>query len=111
MSTEQPFHLPIRSLTDSLVTKGLVYELSHTMSLSMPIFPQHVQYTLALIRRHSDPHPSSRPGKSSFASEIVVMSAHTATHIDALGHFSRDGKLHGGCLAHDAESREGMLRL
>jgi kynurenine formamidase len=107
----EPLQLPVKSLMNSLVTDGRVYELSHRMSPGMPIFPQHVQYTMSLTRRHSDPHAYPRPGKSSFATEIIVMSAHTATHIDALGHFSRDGKLHGDCLAHDVESREGLMRL
>ena len=107
----EPLQLPVKSLMNSLVTDGRVYELSHRMSPGMSIFPQHVQYTMSLTRRRSDPHAYPRPGKSSFATEIIVMSANTATHIDKLGHFLRDDKLHGDCIAHDVERREGHLRL
>jgi kynurenine formamidase len=107
----EPLELPIKSLMTSLVRDGRVYELSHPMSPGMPVFRQHVQYTISLNRRHSDPHAQPRPGKSSFANEIIVMSAHTGTHIDALGHFSRDGKLYGHCIANEVESSDGLAKL
>jgi kynurenine formamidase len=94
------------------VTEGAkVYELSHTMTTSMPIFHAHVPYSLALHRRHGDPHPVKRKDGSSFANEIIVTSGHSGTHIDALGHFSRDGCLHGGIRASEVETRDGFREL
>ena len=61
-----------------------VYELSHAMAPSMPVYHQHIPYSLALHRRHGDPHPQVRQDGSSFANEVIVTSGHSGTHIDAL---------------------------
>src|SRR5262249_3833444 len=68
-------------------------------------------YSLALHRRHGDPHPVIRQDGSSFANEIIVTSGHSGTHIDALGHFSRNGCLHGGIKVSDIETRDGYREL
>ena len=52
----------------------------------MPVYTPHVPYSLALHRRHGDPHPAKRRDGSSFANEIIITSGHSGTHIDALGH-------------------------
>jgi kynurenine formamidase len=88
-----------------------VYELSHAMAPSMPVYHQHVPYSLALHRRHGDPHPVKRKDGSSFANEIIVTSGHSGTHIDALGHFSRNGCLHGGIKVSEIETRDGYREL
>jgi len=88
-----------------------VYELSHAMAPSMPVYHQHVPYSLALHRRHGDPHPVKRKDGSSFANEIIVTSGHSGTHIDALGHFSRNGCLHGGIKVSEVETRDGYREL
>jgi kynurenine formamidase len=84
-----------------------LYELSHAMAPSMPVYHQHIPYSLALYRRHGDPHPTKRMDGSSFANEVIVTSGHSGTHIDALGHFSRDGCLHGGIKVSEVETRDG----
>lgn len=84
-----------------------IYELSHAMAPSMPVYHQHIPYSLALHRRHGDPHPAKRMDGSSFANEVIVTSGHSGTHIDALGHFSRDGCLHGGIKVSEVETRDG----
>lgn len=94
-----------------LVASADIVELSHAMDASMPVFPQHIPYTLTMNRRHGDPHPAPRMGDSSFSNEVIVMSAHTATHIDALGHFSRCGCVHGGVPAHSIETPRGLTSL
>lgn len=101
----------VKALFSSLVERGSVYDLSHAMKPGMPVFPYHAPYTLTLHRRHGDPHERERPGQSSFANEVIVMPGHSATHIDALGHFSRAGDVHGGCPAHSIETHQGLSRL
>lgn len=88
-----------------------VYELSHAMAPSMPVYHQHIPYSLALHRRHGDPHPKKREDGSSFANEVIVTSGHSGTHIDALGHFSRNGCLHGGIKVSEVETRDGYREL
>ena len=88
-----------------------IYELSYAMAPSMPVYHQHIPYSLALHRRHGDPHPAKRPDGSSFANEVIITSGHSGTHIDALGHFSRNGCLHGGLEVAEVETRDGIREL
>lgn len=95
----------------SLAEGARIYELSYAMAPSMPVYHQHVPYSLALHRRHGDPHPAERQDGSSFANEVIVTSGHSGTHIDALGHFSRNGCLHGGIKVSEVETRDGYREL
>jgi kynurenine formamidase len=88
-----------------------IYELSYAMAPSMPVYGPHIPYSLALHRRHSDPHPAKRKDGSSFANEIIITSGHSGTHIDALGHFSRNGCMHGGLKVSEVETRDGFREL
>ena len=95
----------------SVAAGAKLYDLSYAMAPSMPVYHQHIPYSLALHRRHGDPHPVKRPDGSSFANEVIVTSGHSGTHIDALGHFSRDGCLHGGIRVSEVETRDGYREL
>jgi kynurenine formamidase len=110
MSTRLPAFDP-SALLAQLGAQTTVFELSHPMAPSMPVYHQHIPFSLALHRRHGDPHPATREDGSSFANEIIVTSGHSGTHIDALGHFSRHGCLHGGVAVRDVETRDGYRRL
>lgn len=95
----------------SLAPDAQLYELSHAMAPSMPVYHQHIPFSLALHRRHGDPHPAKRRDGSSFANEVIVTSGHSGTHIDALGHFSRNGCMHGGVKVAEVETRDGYREL
>lgn len=77
----------------STLARALVYDLGMPLYQGMPISHNHPQYMLTLQRRHGD---NVRPGGMSSANEVIVMCAHTGTHIDALGHVSCDGRCYGG---------------
>ena len=109
--TAAPHEPDVRALFAELVQTGRMIDLSHPMEAGMPVFPQHGPFTMALHRRHGDPHARPRAGGSSFANEMIVMPGHVATHIDALGHFSRCGCVYGGRRAADIESRDGLTAL
>ncbi|MGE0340788.1 MAG: cyclase family protein [Xanthobacteraceae bacterium] len=98
------------ALRASLGPNAKLYELSHAMSAAMPVYHQHVGFSLALHRRHGDPHVAKRTDGSSFANEVIVTSGHAGTHIDALGHFSRNGCLHDSVPVGDVETRDGLNR-
>lgn len=100
-----------RAIFEATVSTGEIVELSHALDAGMPVYPYHAPFTLSLHRRHGDPHPRPRIAESSFANEIVVMSSHSSTHIDALGHFSRCGHVHGGAPAQSIETAHGLSRL
>src|SRR3954451_8893075 len=82
------------TLLRTLVGSGRVYDLSQPIAPGMPVLGLHPPYTFTLVRRHGD---AERPGSASSANELLVMCAHTGTHLDALAHYARDGCLYGGC--------------
>lgn len=100
-----------KTIFQRVVREGEMLDLSHALDRAMPVYREHVPYSLTLNRRHGDPHARERIAGSSFANEVVVMSGHTSTHIDALGHFSRCGLVHGGAAASSIESAHGLARL
>lgn len=103
--------LPLAALVPGLVRQNRVFDLSHQIAHGIPVFPHHVPFNVTLNRRHADRFAQPRPGDTRFSNEVIVMSAHTATHVDALGHFSRSGMLHGGVPAHEVETPTGLERL
>ena len=70
-----------------------VYDLGQTYYVGMPHHPVHPPYLYSLSKKHGDFVGAT--GASS-ASEALTLGGHVGTHIDALAHFSCDGKLHGG---------------
>jgi kynurenine formamidase len=76
-----------------------VYDLAQPLTAATPIAPTHVPFRLALLRRHGD---VVREDGSSSANELISLSGHTGTHIDAIAHFAKAGKLHGGVDATEA---------
>ncbi len=74
----------------------------------MPQRRTHPKYVLTPVRRHGD---VTRESGLSTANELVVLSGHTGTHLDALGHASVRGRLHGGKKAEEVESQEGLRAL
>lgn len=84
------------------------YDLSVALDPHGPVLPFHVPLTLVLHQRHGD---TTRPEGGSFANEVVTMSLHCGTHIDAVGHYSREGRVFGGCAARDIESSSGLTTM
>jgi kynurenine formamidase len=95
-------------LLEALVVHGEVYDLSHPMRAGMPMHPFHHGYSLVLHRRHGD---TIRAGGASFANELILTPGHAGTHIDALGHFSRDGRMHGGIPVDAVQTHQGLRAL
>lgn len=70
-----------------------VFDLAQPYFVGMPHFPTHPPFLYGLTKKHGD---MTSPGGSSSAAEALTLGGHVGTHIDALCHFSYDGKLHGG---------------
>jgi kynurenine formamidase len=68
-------------------------DLAQPYFTGMPHYPIHAPYLYALSKKHGE---QVNPGGSSSAAEAIALSTHVGTHIDALCHFSSNGKLHGG---------------
>lgn len=78
--------LPVPRLTPELlqlVRTGIVYSLAVVHTEGMPVPGPMVPYTLSPRIRHGD---LTDIAPASAAAEVITMSAHTGTHIDALCH-------------------------
>lgn len=68
-------------------------DLAQPYFTGMPHYPLHAPYLYSLSKKHGE---HVNPGGSSSAAEAIALSTHVGTHIDALCHYSSNGKLHGG---------------
>jgi kynurenine formamidase len=70
-----------------------VVDLAQPYYTGMPHHPAHPPFLYGLNKKHGD---YVNPGGASSASEAIALGAHVGTHIDALCHFTCNGKLFGG---------------
>ena len=89
--------------------RARVFDLSQTVHPEMPQLPGLPRLSLSLVRRHGD----SRRGEGySSAQDLLVTLSHAGTHIDAIGHVSVDGRLHGDLPAGEVQTGvRGLNRL
>jgi kynurenine formamidase len=76
-----------------LIGKSKVYDLGQPYYVGMPHFPTHPPYLFTLTKLHGE---FVLDNGASSSSDAVALGTHVGTHIDALSHFSCDGKMHGG---------------
>lgn len=69
-----------------------IYDLGQPYYIGMPHFPTHPPYLFTLTRLHGD---FVLENGASSSSDAITFGGHVGTHIDALSHFSCDGKMHG----------------
>ena len=77
----------------ALVRGQRVIDLAQPYYTGMPHHPSHPPFLYGLNKKHGD---YVNPGGGSSASEALALGAHVGTHIDALCHFTCNGKLFGG---------------
>jgi kynurenine formamidase len=77
-----------------------VFDLARPYLAGMAQSPNHPPFRHALDRRHGD---RVREDGGSAAADIVMMGCHVGTHVDAIGHVSHDGLLHGDVDAAEAQ--------
>lgn len=73
----------------------------------MPHWPSHPPFLYSLSKAHGD---IVFEGGVSSAAEVITLGGHVGTHMDALCHFSRDGRLFGGTEAEAVQSVGGGFR-
>jgi len=76
-----------------LLGSAKLYDLAQPYFVGMPHHPVHPPYLFGLVKKHGE-YVTTAGGSS--ASEALAFGGHVGTHIDALCHFSRHGKLHDG---------------
>lgn len=79
----------------------LTYDLARPYVIGMPQSPNHPAYWRAMPRRHGD---AVRADGGSAANDLITLGTHVGTHVDALGHVSQDGLLHGAVDAAAAQT-------
>ena len=89
-----------------LLSRGQVYDLGVPLQVGIPHGPAHSPYLYSLIKKHGQ--VVYRDGVSS-ATDLFSMGTHVGTHIDALGHVSKGGCLHGQIEADAVQSFSGGL--
>jgi len=83
-----------------------VIDLAQPYYTGIPHHPAHPPFLYGLNKKHGD---YVNPGGASSASEGIALGAHVGTHIDALCHFSCDGRMFGDVEAAPAQSYAGGL--
>jgi len=85
----------VSSLTDLLgqIARCRSVDLAQPYYTGIPHHPAHPPYLYGLNKKHGD---YVNPGGASSASEAIALGAHVGTHIDALCHFTCNGRLFGG---------------
>lgn len=94
----------LSSVLDS-ISKAKVYDLAQTLQVGMPNWPTHPPFFMSPYRRHGDLNLGC--GYSS-SNEVIILSGHSGTHMDALGHVSEHGCIHGGSEATTAVTHKGL---
>jgi kynurenine formamidase len=87
--------------------RSKVYDLAQPYFAGMPHFPTHPPFIFGLTKKHGDMVTES--GASSSA-DAIALGSHVGTHIDALCHFSYEGKLHGGVDVKSVQSDASGIR-
>jgi kynurenine formamidase len=85
---------------------GQVFELSMDLYQGMPHHPVHPPFLYSMVRQHGTVRYAE--GVAS-ANDVFVCGGHSGTHVDSLGHFSKDMILRDGHRAEDVQSLQGGL--
>src|SRR5438270_10530344 len=85
------------------LARARVYDLAHSYRIGMPHHPVHPPYLFGLLKAHGE----YMRGDVSSAAEAIALGGHVGTHIDALCHFSKTGKLFGGINVGPVQSYAG----
>lgn len=85
-----------------------VFDLAHRMETGMPRHPNHPPYAFTLTKQHGE---VMYPDGISASAELITTGGHVGTHVDALGHVSKHGRIFGGESVLENQSYAGGLRV
>ncbi|MCX6621766.1 MAG: cyclase family protein [Acidobacteria bacterium] len=83
-----------------------VYDLGVPYFVGMPHFPTHAPFLFSLTKVHGE---VVLAGGTSSAAEAIALGSHVGTHMDALCHFSKDGKWYSGVETRGRQSYAGGM--
>jgi kynurenine formamidase len=101
-------HVVARAAT--LVRGGQVFDLGAELSDDMPTTDKSVfmPYRLLTYRSYRDLNSDGSMGDVSFYTEVLMATPHVSTHIDALNHVSKGGRIFGGHRTEDVQGDFGV---
>ena len=98
-----------------LIVNSRVYDLGQPYWWGMPVHPADPPFLIYLYRYHEHTRKlfeTIAPGLGFADSlELITTSMHSGTHLDALCHMSKDGKLYGGVTAAELETHVGYTKM
>ncbi len=90
-----------------LIKDGRTYDLGQPLYPGIPHHPLHPPFAYVMARKHGDVLYEN--GGSS-ANDLFVLGSHTGTHLDAIGHISKNGLMFGGLVAKNEQDYNKGLR-
>ncbi len=94
-----------------MIRRSKVYDLGQPYWWGMPVHPEDPPFLIYLYRYHEQTKKifENIVPDLGFADsiELITTSMHSGTHIDALCHMSRNGKINGGLNAAEFETHKG----
>jgi len=94
----------------TLARSGRVFDLGAELSDAMPETDRNVfmPYRLLTYRSSRDLGREANSGDVSFYTEVLMATPHVSTHIDALNHVSKGGRIFGGHRTDEVEHDFGI---
>lgn len=92
----------------SVPKEGNVFELGQPLYQGVPHHSAHAPFIYSMGKMHNDAFYEK--GLSA-ANDFFASGTHTGTHIDAIGHISCNGHLHGGFDAEENQSKTEGLKV
>jgi kynurenine formamidase len=91
-----------------LIVDGKIYDLGQPFYPGIPHHPLHPPFAYVLARKHGEVRFE---GGGSSANDLFAFGGHTGTHLDAVGHISKNGSLFGGVNAAEIQDyQRGLTR-
>jgi kynurenine formamidase len=90
----------------AVLGEGRVFDLAVEYFPGMPHLPRHIPYAFSVVRNHGDVLLAEGVSASV---DLFLCGTHTGTHLDALGHFSRGGRLYGDVEAAAVQTKTAGL--
>ncbi len=85
-----------------------IFDLAQELAPGIPHHPNHPPYSFTLTKRHGE---VMYPDGVSAAAEMFTTGGHVGTHVDGLGHVSKDGRVFDGLDIVDAQSYVGGVEV
>src|ERR1700754_4082389 len=85
-----------------------IFDLAQALEVGAPRHLNHPPFSFSLTKQHGE---LALPEGVSAAAELITTGGHSGTHVDALGHVSKNGKGFGGRSVMEGQSYAGGVQV